>query len=133
MKGKLSDLLTDAVLETLPVDISIIDENDKVIAWNRHEYRLFHRPMQALGRDVRDCHPKKSVHLVERILEDFKSGKKDMARFYINMNLNEGESHKVLIDYFALRGPQGKYLGCMEVSQDVFDIMNLHGEKRLFE
>ena len=82
--------------------------------------------------NVRNCHPKKSLEKVERIIREMKDGKRDMAEFYIDLALNDGV-HKILIRYFALRDESKSYLGCMEVSQDVTHIQSLRGEKRLLD
>jgi len=79
MIGKLNEKVLEALLETIPVDFSIVDENNKVLAWNKHDSRIFKRPVSVIGRDVRNCHPKKSLAMVERILEEMKSGKRNKA------------------------------------------------------
>jgi PAS domain S-box-containing protein len=122
----------DALLETLPIEFSVVDANDKVLAWNRHETRIFKRPESVLGRDVRNCHPKKSLHKVEAIISEMKAGKREKAEFWIDMNL-EGKPEKVLIQYFALRDRQGKYMGCLEASQRLSHIQSLTGERRLLD
>jgi PAS domain S-box-containing protein len=122
-----------AMFETLPVEITVIDANDKVAGWNRHNNRLFYRPLAALGMDFRECHPQKSLDLVEKIVGEMKSGTRDRARFWIDLTVDKknGEKHKVLIDFYALRDVNGNYLGCMECTMDVEEIMKLTGEKRL--
>ena len=75
MIGTLPELVLKALLETIPIEFSVLDRNDKVLAWNKHETRIFKRPEAVVGKDIRDCHPKKSLHKVEQILEDFKAGK----------------------------------------------------------
>ncbi|MCD6098110.1 PAS domain-containing protein [bacterium] len=132
MTGELPDDVLNAVLETIPVQISVIDENDRVLGWNKHETRIFKRPVGVIGRDVRDCHPKRSLGKVEQILREMKDGKRDEATFWIDLPIGESkEKHKVLIQYFALRNEDGKYLGCLEASQDISDIQKITGEKRL--
>jgi len=132
MIGKVTESVLQAMLETLPVEFSIIDADDRVLAWNKHETRIFKRPEGVVGRSVRDCHPKKSLEKVEAILSEMKAGTRDHERFWIDLPIGEGGgSQKVLIEYYALRGPEGKYLGCMECSQNVSDIQALSGEKRL--
>jgi hypothetical protein len=128
MIGKLAQNILDALLETLPVDFSLLDANDRVLAWNKHAARIFKRPEAVLGKDVRNCHPQKSLAAVQQIIADMKSGKRDKARFWIDL-----AGRKVLIEYFALRDKDGKYLGCLEVSQDVTEIQKLSGEKRLLD
>ena len=130
--GNLSTPVLMALLETLPVEFSITDADDKVVAWNRHETRLFRRAPNVLGRDVRNCHPKKSVDKVERILSEMKSGTRQSAEFWLDMEI-EGKREKVLIQYFALRDSTGRFLGCLEVSQKIGRIQALTGQKRLLE
>ena len=132
MIGKLPENVLEALLETIPLEFSVVDKNDKVLAWNKHETRIFKRPTGVVGRDVRDCHPKKSVHKVEQILQEMKEGKRDKARFWINLGGN-GSTQKILIEYYALRDPQGNYLGCLEASQNITEIQSLEGEKRLLD
>lgn len=131
MIGNLPEDVLDALLETIPLEFSVVDENDTVLAWNKHETRIFKRPVAVVGRNVRDCHPKKNVHKVEQILQEMKEGKRDKARFWIDLKANG--TQKVLIEYYALRDPQGKYLGCLEASQNITDIQTLQGEKRLLD
>ncbi|MBD3228838.1 MAG: DUF438 domain-containing protein, partial [Candidatus Lokiarchaeota archaeon] len=110
MIGKLPDNILEAILGTMPLEISVLDENDKVLGWNKHDTRIFKRPEAVVGRDVRDCHPKKSVHKVEQILDDFKKDNRDKARFWIEMQSDKGKE-KILIEYYALRDSEGNYLG----------------------
>jgi PAS domain S-box-containing protein len=132
MIGTLPDSLLHALLETVPVEFSVLDSDDKVLAWNKHDTRIFRRPASVVGRNVRDCHPKKSLHKVEQILKEMKEGKRDRARFWIDLERN-GKISKVLIEYYALRDPEGTYLGCLEASQDITDLKELEGERRLLE
>lgn len=132
MIGKLPDDIFEAVMETLPVECSIVDVNDNVVAWNKHDTRIFKRPETVVGRNVRDCHPQKSVEKVITILSEMKEGKRDKARFWID--LGEGEAkRKVMIEYYALRSSAGKYLGCLEASQDITDIKAIEGQKRILD
>jgi PAS domain S-box-containing protein len=134
MIGKISEEELDAVLETLPIEFSILNKEDKVLAWNKHETRIFKRPEGAIGRDVRKCHPQKSLSKVEQIISEMKAGKRDKAEFWIDLPIgSKGEKHKILIRYFAIRNKDKKYLGCLEVSQDIHDIKKIEGEKRLLD
>jgi DUF438 domain-containing protein len=134
MIGKITNEIIESLFETIPLEFSIIDHNDKVIAWNKHETRLFKRPEGVLGRDVRDCHPKKSLAMVEKLLDEMKSGKREKARFWINMKSeSNNEPQKLLIEYFALRNSENDYQGCMEVTQNITDIRKIKGEKRLMQ
>ncbi len=134
MIGKLPEDILQAILETIPLEFSVIDENEKVLAWNKHSTRIFKRPDAVVGRDVRNCHPKRSLGKVEQILQEMKAGKRDKARFYIDLPLGpKQEKQKVLIEYYALRDEQGKYLGCLEASQNIAELQKLSGEKRLLD
>lgn len=134
MIGKISEKELEAVLETIPLEFSILDKNDKVLAWNKHETRIFKRPVAAVGRDVRKCHPPKSLSKVEQILSEMKQGKRDMAQFYIDLPIGKNqEKNKVMIQYFALRDKNKNYLGCLEASQNITPIQNIKGEKRLLD
>jgi len=124
--GTLSHQILNLVLSHIPIDITVVDENDFVIYYNNRLERHFPRNPSIIGRLVKHCHPPKSVHLVEQIIEDFKAGDKDHAEFWIQFN------HSFLyITYVALRDNDRNYLGILEVSQDVTKIRNLEGEKRL--
>lgn len=123
-----------SLLEALPLEITVIDANDEVIGWNRHENRLFHRPLTAMGLNFRQCHPEASLPMVERIVEEMRQGGRDMARFWIDLPIpGQPDKHKILIEFYALRDPSGKYLGCMECTQDVDHIRRLEGQKRLLD
>jgi PAS domain S-box-containing protein len=112
----------------LPVDITYVDENNKVRYFSTPEKRIFRRTNSIIGRDVKNCHPHESVHVVEQIVEAFRNGTKDKASFWIRM---KGEF--ILIQYFAVRDEQGKYRGVVEVSQEITEIRGLEGEKRLLD
>ncbi|MDD5014649.1 MAG: PAS domain-containing protein [Atribacterota bacterium] len=132
MIGKLSQEVLEAVLETVPIEFSVVDATDRVLAWNKHTSRIFKRPEGVLGREVADCHPKKSLVKVEKILEEMREGKREKARFWINLPLGpHQEKQKVLIEYYALKNKEGKYLGCLEVSQNIAELQALRDEKRL--
>jgi PAS domain S-box-containing protein len=118
----------EGILEAIPVEISFVDENDLVKLWNKHETRIFKRPISVIGKSVQNCHPKQSVDKVNQILSDFKTGRQDSAEFWINL----GEK-KVYIRYFAVRDKAGSYLGTLEATQDITEIKRLEGEKRLLE
>jgi uncharacterized protein len=134
IKGKLSNDVLNALLETLPVEFSIVDADDKVLAWNRHDSRVFRRAESVLGRDVRACHPGKSLPVVEKIIAEMKKGTRESAEFWIDMKLDgAAEPEKILIQYFALRGETGKYLGCLECSQKISRLQALKGQKRLMD
>ena len=133
MKGTLSEPVLSALLETIPIEFSVLDANDVVVAWNKHETRVFRRPESVLGRNVRNCHPKHSLAKVEAIISEMKAGKRDKAQFWIDLNIEGKGRRKVMIEYYALRDQSGKYLGCLEATQDVTEIKALEGEKRLLD
>jgi PAS domain S-box-containing protein len=126
--GSLSKEEVEAILDTLPVDISFIDKNDRVKYFNKAEKRIFVRTKAVIGRSVQMCHPQKSVHVVNRIIEAFTTGEKDTAEFWITMN-----NRLIHIRYLAVRDKKGKYLGTMEVTQDLTDLKNIKGERRLLD
>ena len=134
MIGKPSEKEFEAILETLPIEFSVLDKDDKILAWNKHETRIFKRPEGAIGRNVRKCHPPKSLDKVEKIIEEMKAGKRDEASFWIDLPIGKiGEKNKVLIRYLALRDKNGEYLGCLEASQNITPIQEIKGEKRLLD
>lgn len=116
------------MLNSMPVEISFVDENDQVRYFNKNGDRIFPRPRSVIGRMVRQCHPQKSLHKVTQIIEAFKNGKRDSAEFWINL-----KGRLVYIRYFPVRNSGGKYLGTLEVSQDITDIKKIEGEKRLLD
>ena len=133
MIGKIPEDMLDSFLESIPIEFSLLDQDDKVLAWNRHKTRVFKRPENVLGKDVRDCHPKKSIHKVEQILFEMKNKKRDSARFWIDLPLKDKGMRKILIEYFAIRNEAGRYLGSLEASRDITDLLSLSGEKRLLD
>lgn len=116
------------IFDSLPMDLTFVDENNKVRFFTRPKDRIFPRSPAIIGRDVEKCHPPESVHVVREIIGSFRSGSKDSASFWINI----GEK-MVLIQYFALRNPIGEYRGTLEVSQDITGIKMLEGERRLLQ
>ena len=115
-----------AILNTLPVDMTFVDRNDKVKYFSQSSDRIFQRNRAILNRDVRHCHPPASAHIVDKILDDFKSGQQNRAPFWINM-----KGKMIHIEYFALRNEAGEYLGTLEVSQDLTGYRALEGEQRI--
>ena len=112
----------------LPVDITYVDEHNKVKYFSTPKKRIFPRTNSIIGRDVHNCHPPKSVHIVEKIVDAFKNGTKDKASFWINM-----KDETILIQYFAIRDESGNYKGVIEVSQEISEIKNLEGENKLLD
>ena len=115
-----------AILNTLQVDMTFVDKDDKVKYFSQGSHRIFARSRSIIYRDVRLCHPPGSVDIVEKILEDFKSGKASHAPFWIQM-----KGKFILIEYYALRDENGEYLGTLEVSQDLTEARSLEGEQRI--
>jgi PAS domain S-box-containing protein len=126
--GKFALKELTAVLNTMPVDITFVDKDDRVRYFSEGKERIFTRTKAVLGRRVQDCHPPQSVAVVEKIVNSFREGKRDSADFWINL-----EGRKIYIRYFAVRDKQGGYLGTLEVTQDVTEIKKLEGEKRLLD
>lgn len=126
--GNLSKDELEALLNTLPVDITFVDKEDTVRYFNqpRRGERIFTRTKAVLGRKVQQCHPQKSLHLVNQILDDFRAGRREVAEFWIDL-----KGRLIYIRYFPVRGRAGEYLGCIEVTQDITEIKKLEGEKRL--
>lgn len=124
--GELLPEEINAILNTLPLDMTFVDNKDRVKYFTQGKERIFDRPKSIIGREVKNCHPPKSVHIVEKIVEDLKSGKKDHEDFWIQM----GEKF-VYIRYFAVRNKVGEFLGTLEITQDIKPIQALSGEKRL--
>jgi DUF438 domain-containing protein len=120
--------LIETVLNHLPVEISFVDADDTVRYYSHGDNRIFKRTPAVIGRKVQNCHPQKSVHKVQQILDDFKSGKRDVAQFWINLN-----GRLILIRYFAIRDRSHNYLGTLEATQDITDIKKIEGEKRLLD
>jgi hypothetical protein len=124
--GKFTSEEILAVLNSLPVDITFVDRDDKVKYFSQGKERVFDRNRAILGRDVRMCHPPSSVHVVDQIIGDFKSGVADSAPFWIQMG-----GKFIHIEYFALRNEKGEYLGTLEVSQDLTDKRKISGDQRI--
>jgi len=116
------------LLNNLPVDITFVDENDKVRFFSRPKERFFPRSPAIIGRAVQNCHPPESVHIVEKIVAAFKNGEKNNAKFWLEL-----KGKFILIEYFALRNDKNEYKGVIEVSQDVTGIRALKGEQRLLD
>jgi hypothetical protein len=115
-------------LNTIPFDMTFVDKDDNVRFFTQGKERIFSRSRAILGRKVQYCHPPSSVHIVEKILDDFRSGKRDLARFWITLR-----GKFIVIEYYALRGEHGEYLGTLEVSQDLTEKRALEGERRLLK
>lgn len=116
------------LLNNLPVDITFVDEHDEVCYFSGSKHRIFPRSKAIIGRKVQNCHPHESVHIVNEIIDAFRSGEKDHADFWIQM-----KQQFIHIRYFAVRDETGAYKGTIEVSQDVTEIRDLKGERRLLD
>lgn len=124
--GALSVEEINAMLNTLPLDMTFVDAEGHVKYFTQGKDRIFVRPTTIIGRHVSMCHPPASVHVVEGIIDSFKSGAKDHEDFWIRM-----KDMFVYIRYFAVRNKEGKYLGTLEITQNIKPITELEGEKRL--
>ena len=116
------------LLKTLPIDITFVDEHDRVIFYNRGEERVFPRSAGIIGREVKFCHPPKSVGTVLKIVENFKAGTQNEANFWFNYR-----GRLIYVRYFAVRDKEKNYKGVIEMSQDITDIQKIEGERRLLE
>lgn len=124
--GQMTPEEINAVFNTLPFDLTFVDRHDNVRYFTQGKERIFARPKTIIGRKVSMCHPPASVHVVEEIINSFKSGEKDHEDFWIRMG-----NMFVYIRYFAVRNNVGEYLGTLEVTQNIKPITELEGEKRL--
>ncbi len=114
------------VFNTMPFDLTFVDKDDTVRFFSEGPDRIFTRTKAILGRKVQNCHPPDSVHIVNQIVSDFKEGKQDRARFWINLR-----GRFVYIVYYAIRDENNSYLGTLEVTQDLTELRELQGERRL--
>ncbi len=124
--GKMSISQLISMLNHLPFDITFVDKDDVVIYYNENKNRHFPRTPSVIGRLVKNCHPPKSVHIVEGIIADFKANKKDFEDFWINF-----KGQTLYIAYYAVRDEKNNYLGVLEVSQNISKFQQIAGEKRL--
>jgi PAS domain S-box-containing protein len=120
-----------AIFSTMPVDMTFVDADDRVRFFSEGPDRIFVRPKAVIGRKVQHCHPPGSVHVVDRIIGDFRAGRQDVAEFWIE--LHQPRTRFVHIRYFAVRDEQGTYLGTLEVTQDLTRERELSGERRLLQ
>ncbi|MGD6851776.1 MAG: PAS domain-containing protein [Candidatus Bathyarchaeia archaeon] len=126
--GSLTHSILNPLLNTLPIEITFIDHTDTVRYFNNPPKMIFLRTKGVIGMKVQNCHPAKSLDTVNRITESFRSGVKDVAEFWINSH-----GRMIYIRFFAERDASGKYLGTVEVVQDVTEIQGLKGERRLLD
>ena len=126
MIENLSEQEIEGILEAIPLEIVFADKDDIVQFWNRHETRvLLKPPVSQIGKPVQDCHPKGSVHKVNQIISDIRSGRKESARFWMDY-----KERKYYYCYFPVRDKVGEYLGILETVQDITELRQLEGEKR---
>ncbi|MBN1300656.1 MAG: DUF438 domain-containing protein [Melioribacteraceae bacterium] len=126
--GSFSPEELEGIFNCIPLDFTFVDANDKVKYFSHGTDRIFQRSKAILGREVQYCHPPSSVHIVNQILDDFKSGKQDAAKFWINFS-----GKYVHISYYAVRDKEGKYLGTVELTQDIGEYRELEGERRILQ
>jgi DUF438 domain-containing protein len=126
--GRLTLEQANLILTHLPLDLSFVNDEDEVVYYSQTKERIFPRSPGVIGRKVQKCHPPKSYHMVQRILDEFRAGTKDTADFWIQM-----KGKFILIRYFAVRDAEGSYKGTLEVSQDGTEIRKLEGQKRLLD
>jgi uncharacterized protein len=124
--GALTQEAINAIFNTLPFDLTFVGADNKVKFVTQGKERIFDRPLSVIGRPIELCHPPQSVHVVMKIVEDLRSGKKDHEDFWIHFR-----GKFALIRYYAVRNDQNEFLGTLEVTQDILDIQALNGEKRL--
>ncbi len=115
----------EAMLSALPVDFTFIDEDDRIRFFNKNGNRIFSRSREIIGKKVHDCHPERVLHMLQRVLDEMKAGSRDSAEFWMDR-----EEMKVYIKFIAVRGGKGEYLGCLETSQDITDILKIRGERK---
>ena len=127
-EGFMTTAQVNLLLKTLPIDITYVDQEDKVIFYNRGEERVFPRSSGIIGREVKFWHPPKSVDTVIQIVEAFKSGKENEASFWFTY-----KERLIYVRYFAVRDKALNYHGVIEMSQDITDIKHIEGERRLLE
>ncbi len=120
--------LIERILDHLPVEISFVDADDTARYYSHGEKRIFRRTPAVIGRKVQNCHPRKSLHVVQKILDDFKAGRRDVAQFWINLH-----GRLIYIRYFAVKDKDNNYQGTLEVTQDITELKKIEGEKRLLD
>ena len=125
-QGKLTLQQINLIFRHLPMDLSFVDENELVRFYSDTKHRIFPRSPGVIGRDVKNCHPRESVHTVEQIIEEFRAGRQDEAEFWMEMG-----GRFVYILYTAVRDDDGKFCGVLEMMQDATHIRSLEGSQRL--
>ena len=128
MNHQIAGEILQAILKTLPLEVTFIDENDIVRYYSTGQKGVCIRTPEAIGRNVQDCHPKKSLSRVNEIITELKSGKRDFAEFWFNFR-----GHKIYIRYFPVKDKESKYIGIIELIQDITEFKKITGEKRLIQ
>jgi PAS domain S-box-containing protein len=128
MLEQFSSELLEAIFDTLPLDVTYVDENDTVRYYSKHNEMVFRRTPAVIGRQVQNCHPKDSLDKVNQVVEGLKSRKRKSAEFWINL-----KGRKVYIKYFTMYDKEGKYRDILEVTQDIPDIQKIEGQRRLLD
>jgi len=118
----------EAIFDALPLDVTFVDDTDTVRYYSKGDDRIFRRTPAVIGRKVQDCHPKESLDKVNQVASNLKSGKRDFAEFWINL-----KRHKLYMRYFPVKDKAGKYIGIIEVIQDITEIQKITGQKRLMQ
>lgn len=126
--GQLTQSQLRAVFGSLPLELTFVDHEDRVRYFTKNDEPIFARSAAVLGRKVQDCHPPKSVSIVNRILSDFRSGRENAACFWLELR-----GRFVHVEYLAVRNTEGQYIGTLEVVQDITPLRALQGERRLLE
>jgi hypothetical protein len=126
--GNVSLEQLSGIFGTLPLDLTFVDADDRVTFFTEGPDRVFARSKAIIGRKVQNCHPPKSVETVDQILSDFRAGRQNVAEFWINF-----QDKFVHVRYFAVRAPDGHYVGTVELTQDLTPLRALEGERRLLQ
>lgn len=126
--GSLIPEQLNLILTSLPVDLTFVNERDEVVYYSQTKKLLFPRSPDIIGGSVQDCHPRKSLEMLQKLLDEFRAGRKDVAEFWVQIR-----GRFIHIRYFAIRDSSGAYKGTLEMSQDVTDIRSLEGEKKLLD
>ncbi|MHA1638359.1 MAG: PAS domain-containing protein [Candidatus Thorarchaeota archaeon] len=127
---KMSGDFMTSVLDTLPVEFSVLDADDNVLYWNKHGIRVFKRGPGVIGRNARMCHPKDSLDKMDKVLKILKSGEKDKIEFWLDLP-EDDKPRKLLVQYRAIRDEDGTYLGTLETTINLTEYQGYTGENRL--
>ena len=128
MLDQLSLETIEAIFDALPAEVSFVDADDTVRYYSKGGRRIFKRTPPVIGRKVQNCHPKKSVHVVQQVLDDLRAGRREEAAFWIDLN-----GRKMYIRYFPVSDKNGDYIGTLEVTQDITEIKTIEGQRRLLD